>query len=204
MQKFQLFFISFLSMVDAALSAPLSIGSTPPTITLAAGNGGILTKDGRWDMWQSTPHLKDKINIVFYVAPSAKNLNKKASDTLKEKKYPLEEVQTWVVVNTASSWWPDSILDSKIKSSQEENARAIYLKDAQRTFIQSWGLKDESSNILVFHPKGHLIFAELGQLSDDRIQQMFSTIETARQELASHQVARRQPAIQEQSPRNTK
>ncbi|MFK7872082.1 MAG: YtfJ family protein [Oligoflexales bacterium] len=154
----------------------LVLGQEPSSIVLAAGNGGVLKND-HWNMWSSTEGLKGKVHVVLYVAPSKKSLNQHIVDKLKEKKYPLDKIQTLVIVNTAPSWWPESILDTKIRSNQKESPRAIYLKDTQHTIAKAWGLEESSHDIFVFNEQGKTIFTGYGAFSNHLEEQFFSLLD---------------------------
>ena len=163
-----------LSLNSSLSFASLTMHKTPSPLKLEKELGG--RADG--SAWTSQ-ELKDKISVVFYVAPDQKELNDKASKALKKEKFDRNFYRSIAVVNMAASWIPDFLIEKKIKKSQEEFKDTLYLKDKKSVFVKKWGLKDKSSDILVFNEKGELIFRFDGKLADSDIKALVSTVKKA-------------------------
>lgn len=152
--------------------AALPLGQSPATIKLNGTEGGKV--DG--SSWDST-ELKGKVSIIFYVAPSEKDLNKAASDAIKAANFPKDKYQSYAIINMAASSWPNFIIASKIRQSQEEFPTTIYVKDVKRKLVNQWGLADNSNDVVILDKNGKVAFSHDGKLDDQKIKEMLSAIE---------------------------
>ena len=170
----QLFLITAVGLLfqhSAHASPKLLVGKKPPHIRLDGKSGG--TVDGAaWD----TRNLTGKVSIIFYVAPSKKDVNSKASAAIKAAKFPKNQLQSYAVINMAASSWPNFIISSKIKDSQKEFPTTTYVKDVQRTIVNSWAMADDSSNVLILDKTGLVAFRHDGRLDDGQISKMLAAI----------------------------
>ena len=163
----------YLSLLHPGLvaSEKLPLGEVPPLLKLEGNGGGRV--DGK--PWSSL-NLVGKVHVLFYVAPSQKELNRQASDAIKKEKFPREKYASIAVVNMAASSWPNFILSTKIKSSQKEFPHTLYLKDVDRAFVKNWDLKDNSNCVLVFGTKSEVLFRFCGKLPETKIKEMLSIL----------------------------
>ena len=167
-------FCLLLSVKEAYGQGGLVLNEQPPLITLEGESGGRV--DGT--PW-SSKDLLGKVHILFYVAPSKKELNREATDAISAADFPKDKYSSVAVVNMAASAWPNFLIASKIASSQKEFPRTIYVKDVNRAFVNKWQLKDDSSVVVIFDRTGKVIFRYDGKLPAGEIEKMLSILRKA-------------------------
>ncbi len=153
-----------LAYSDPQVLAAPKVGASLPLVTLSGEAGGRV--DGQ--SW-SSQMLKDKVWVVFYVAPSHRDDNQDLKDALNAEGFPGEKYGSVAVINMASSWLPNSIIASALKSNQEKYPKVIYVKDLDRLLVKEWHLADDAFVMLVIDQKGQVISAKEGDLSKDDI-----------------------------------
>jgi YtfJ family uncharacterized protein len=151
--------------------ATLTLDKVPKEIKLEGNLGGKV--DG--SSWSSA-ELVGKVHVLFYAAPSKKNMNEKARDVLKAHNFPQETFGSLAVVNMKASLWPNGLIAKELKKSQEENPRTLYIKDIEKTLVNEWALADNSNDVVVFNKEGKVIFSVDGKLSDEQVQNMMTLI----------------------------
>ena len=164
--------ILLASLITLNLNA-LTIGEIPQQVSIANENGGLVKDGGVW----SSETIKDKVMVMFYVDPDEKDLNNKFSAALKEKKYNRENYTSLAVINLAASWKPNFAIESALKSKQEEFPDTVYVKDKNRVLVEAWGLRDDSSDVIIFDKAGKVIFQKDGQMLEAEIIQALELIE---------------------------
>jgi len=151
----------------------LSIGETPKEVSIQKDNGGLV-KDGL--EWNSSS-IKDKIIVLFYVDPDEKDTNAHFNQILKDKKYNFEKFGSIAIINLAATWKPNFVIESILKSKQKEFTRTIYVKDKNSVLVNEWGLKDDSSEVLLFSKDSKLLFYNSGKMSNEDIKQILKLID---------------------------
>jgi uncharacterized protein len=149
----------------------IEIGQLPPKVELKEKLGGRL--DGR--PW-SSEELQGKVHVIFYVDPDEKDTNNPASEALDKEKFPSDKFQSLGIINMAATWLPNFAINSALKEKQERFPKTIYVRDLKKVLVQAWKIADDSSNVLVFDKKGHLIFRKDGKLTQDEIQKLIKAI----------------------------
>ncbi|MBP6219432.1 MAG: hypothetical protein KA436_12685 [Oligoflexales bacterium] len=160
------------SFWNSPLSATLPLQTVPPEIVLEGKSGSRVDTQGPW----TSSSLKGKIHVLFYVAPSMKDLNKEASEAIKLEAFPTEQFGSVAVINMAASSWPNWLLSKKLQQSQKEFPRTIYVEDRTRELARVWKLEDDSNDILVFDKEGRVIFSHDGKLSTEGVQNLVKLI----------------------------
>ncbi len=164
------------SPVLSAPVASVSVGQVPPALELSDKRGGLVKGNLPWNSTELQQGAK--VSILFYVAPSQKDLNEAISDALKEAKFPEEKFQSIAVVNMAASSWPNFMIESKLKASQEEFPRTRYIKDKEKVFVKEWQLEDDSSNVVLFDRKGVVLFVVKGKATPQQVTELLTLIRT--------------------------
>ncbi len=160
-------------MVSLPLRAEiLSVGGPLPKLTLEGKDGGKI--DG--STW-STAELPGKAWSLFYVDPDEKDMNKEAQDAIKAKKFPLEKLRSVAMVNMAATVIPNFLISGRIEKSQKEYPNTVYVKDLTKLGVKTWGLSDDSSNVVVIGADGQVKYFFKGKLPPDEISRMLATIE---------------------------
>ncbi len=149
----------------------LSVGESAKVVTLSGKDGGRV--DGT--PW-SSKMIKNKVYLIFYVDPDEKDTNNALSQALKKEKFDHEKYGSIAIVNLAATWLPNFAIEAKLKAKQKEYPSAIYVKDKTKKLVHEWGLKDDSSDILLFDKKGILIYKYEGKLNNEEIKKVLTLI----------------------------
>ena len=151
----------------------INIGQKPQEVTISGENGGM-AKDG--SPWSSSS-LKDNVFVMFYVDPDEKDLNEHYTKALKKfKKENDLHFQSIAIVNLAATWKPNFVIESLLKSKQEEFPDTIYVKDKNKVLVKAWEVGDDTSNIIIFDKNGKVIFYKSGKMEDADITKSFALI----------------------------
>ncbi|EQB39551.1 hypothetical protein M947_06050 [Sulfurimonas hongkongensis] len=162
----------FLAIFTINLWA-VTIKEIPKNVIIQGENGGLASSGAAWD--SST--IKNKVYVMFYIDPDEKDTNVHFSNKLNEKKYNKSNYGNIAIVNLAATWKPNLIIETLLKSKQEEFPDTIYVKDKKSILVKEWGLKDDASNILIFSKDSKLLFYKSGKMSEDDIKKAFNIIE---------------------------
>ena len=160
-----------LTMLTLNLHA-LTLGAVPKQLTISGENGGLVKDESAWD--SSTLH--GKVKILFYVDPDEKDLNNDLSAALKAEHFDKSKFGSIAIINLAATWKPNFIIESILKSKQEEFPHTLYIKDKTSVLVKEWHLSDDNSDILLFAPDGRLLFQKDGKLSVQEIQKVLQLI----------------------------
>jgi len=152
-------------------SAGLEIGQIPPEVVLSGDLGGRL--DGSpWD----SKELKGKVHVVFYVDPDEKNLNNDASEALLKEQFPRDRYQSFAIINMDATWLPNFAITSSLEEKQKRYPTAIYVRDYDKVLVKSWGVSDDTSDVLAFDKDGKLLFRKDGKLTSVEIKKLIEVI----------------------------
>lgn len=151
----------------------VTINDTPKNVVIDAENGGLASDGTAWN----SSIIKDKVYVMFYIDPDEKDTNEHFSKKLNEKNYDKTNYGEIAIVNLAATWKPNVVIESLLKSKQEEFPDTIYVKDKKSVLVKEWGLEDDASNILIFSKDSKLLFYKSGKISQDEMQKAFSIIE---------------------------
>lgn len=147
-------------------------GVVPPPVSLSGDEGAKL--DG--SPWSST-EIKDRVTLIFYVDPDVKDKNDAFGDALSAKKYSLEKIRYFGIINMASTWMPNFVLNEALKQKQKKYSDTVYVKDFTRKLVKEWNLPDNENNVLIFNQKGELLFHRFGEIQKDEIPELLALIE---------------------------
>lgn len=167
---------AFLSAVFfLALSIPVRAESRPgdtlPTVVLS-GDGGGRTDGTPW----SSASCRGRLTSVFYIDPDERALNEPAFDSLKAACFPGDRFFSVAILNMAATWMPDAVIETMLRKKQKKFPRTVYVRDLEKALVRTWGLKDQSSNILILDREGRVIFSRDGKLSETDIRKMMAAI----------------------------
>ena len=154
------------------LTAALPIGEIPPKIVLEGDLGGRL--DG--SAWNSEELISGKVMVLFYVDPDESDLNNHVSDALKAENFPLDKYGSLGVANMGATWLPNFAINIKLKSKQAKHKSTIYIKDLEKTFVKSWGLNDDDSDIILFGKDGKVLYSYDGKFSDAQVKELIQAV----------------------------
>ena len=164
--------ILLASLLTLNLSA-LTLGEVPKAVTISNDNGGLVKDSSAW----SSSSIKNKVFVMFYVDPDEKDLNNDFSAALKAKKYDRANYGSLAIINLAATWKPNFVIESILKSKQEEFPDTIYVKDKKSLLVKEWALADDNSDIIIFAKSGKVIFHKDGKMQASDIQKALKLIE---------------------------
>jgi uncharacterized protein len=167
----QLLAISAL-IFSGAPSKALTINKIAPDVTISGDNGGYIADGSTFKVTD----LKGKLNVIWYVDPDERDLNKIATEALRSAKFPPETVGSVAIINFDATIIPNFILGGIIEDSQEKNKETIYIKDLEKVLVKKWKLKDDSSNVIVLSKDLKVLYWFGGQLGNNDIKTMLETI----------------------------
>lgn len=171
--RFLTFMIVFVSITVTSNGwSAFESGAKLEELKLEGDAGGHL--DGK--AWSSKSMI-GKIAIFFYVDPDEKDKNEELSEALKKRDFSREHVNSYALINMAATWLPNFAISSSLKSKQEKYPTTIYLKDYDKKGVRKWGLADDENNIVIFDPKGEVLFSKFGQVDSNEIKKVLSLIE---------------------------
>ncbi len=168
----KIIFSLLVLLISLDLSA-LEIGKVPPSVELSDDKGGRL--DG--SSWNSS-EIKDKVLLMFYVDPDEKNMNEHVSTQIKEQEFDRTTYGSIAIINMKATWLPNFAIAKSLKKKQEKYPHTLYLKDLDKTLVDAWKLKDDSSNILCFDKDGSLLFEYQGKLEQKDVDKLINIIKT--------------------------
>ena len=160
------------SPIPAISTQEAILGQVPPEIVLSDKKGGFVQGDAPWN----SATLKGKVSVLFYVAPAQKELNAHVSAALREAQFPAAQFQSYAVVNMAASSWPNFMIESKLKASQEEFPRTLYVKDKEKVLVSQWKLEDHANNVVAFDKTGTVIFLVKGKVPPEQVKELIALI----------------------------
>lgn len=169
--KMKLLLVALLATLN--LSA-ITVGQIPKNITIEGENGGNVADNSAWN----SSSIKDKVYVLFYVDPDEKDTNEHFTQALKKKDYrSVGDFGSIAIVNLAATWKPNFIIESLLKSKQEEFPKTIYVKDKNSVLVNEWNIANDAANVLVFDKQGKLLFYKSGKMSTEDTAEAFSLIE---------------------------
>ena len=169
--KLAALFCTFCFIMPFMAFAELPLGEAPPQIVLEGDDGGRL--DG--SAWKSS-ELTGTVFIVIYADPDEGDTTDYNADAIKKMKLPEGKTKSIAIINMDATWYPNSIIASKLEDYQKEYKDTLYIKDMKKMLVKKWNLKDDSSDIVVVAPDGKVIFSRDGKLSDEDKQVMKAAI----------------------------
>ncbi len=128
--------------VSSAVAAELKVGDKAPDFNLKDATGKEFSLD--------SPDFKGRVMSIFYVDPDEKDMNSHVEDVLL-KDPGLDRKVSYKglgITNLKASALPNFIIKGIIKSKQEKTG-AIILLDYDYTILNLWGLKNDSSNLVI-------------------------------------------------------
>lgn len=150
----------------------LEIGKKAPLIKLSGDDGGLVKDGSEFKLDQ----IAGKLQVIWYVDPDEKDLNDYAVERQRSEDFPLEKVGSVAIINFEATMIPNWILGGVIESSQEKNKNTLYVKDMKKSLIKEWGLKDDSSNVIVLSKDLKVLYWFGGKLDEKATDEFLSVI----------------------------
>lgn len=158
-----------------AFSSPLKLGEPPSHLILSGKEGEVVAPKGPWDSHTITK--SNKVSLLFYVDPDKKDINEELEKKLWDKNYPLDKFQSIAIINMEATIIPNFLLNSALKSKQEDFPKTIYVKDYAKKLVSDWGAADNNYQVLLFDKNGNLIYLKSGEFSSEEVSSLISLID---------------------------
>jgi len=163
-----LVFLTFLWSVSFA-STELKVGDKASNFILKDSLGK--------DYTLNSPEFYGRVVYINYSDLSSKDMNKHVDDFLKRDP-GIDRKSSYVgfgIANMKASIVPDFIIARAIKSKQKETGAAILLDD-NYTILNLWGLKNNTSNVVVLD-KGRICrYIYKGKLPPEEVAKLIEII----------------------------
>jgi predicted transcriptional regulator len=125
----------------------------------------------------NSPELKGRVLYFNYSDPSSKDMNKHVDDALKSDP-GLDRKKSYAglgIANMKASLLPDFAIARVIKSKQQETGATILLDD-NYIILNSWGLKNKVSNVVVLDKERICRYIYKGKLPKDEVEKLINKI----------------------------
>jgi len=147
----------------ASASDPLQVGDT-------ASDWSFKDADDKAFTMATWPN---KVLLINYVDPDESELNEPFNEAMRAAREDGRLLDTEYmglgIVDCKATWKPDVLIRSIAGSKAEKYKRTI-LFDYDAELRASWGLKEDSSNVILLD-KNHVVkYISRGQIADDQIQ----------------------------------
>jgi predicted transcriptional regulator len=165
-----------------ATGKQIEVGKQAPLLTEDLSRLVYVSEKKTWT--QKDLEQKEKISVLFYAAPGAKDLNKHVSDAIKAAEMSRDYYDSYAVVNMKASSWPNFIIAMKLKASQKEFPNTKYVRDNQKVLVTEWGLKDNSNVVILFGADGKVLFRYDGELPKEKVSDLLGLMKKGVEELS--------------------
>ncbi len=125
----------------------------------------------------NSPELKGRVLYFNYSDPSSKDMNKHVDDALKNDP-GLDRKKSYIglgIANMKASLLPDFAIARVVKSKQQETGATILLDD-NYIILNSWGLKNKVSNVVVLDKERICRYIYKGKLPADEVEKLINKI----------------------------
>ncbi len=125
----------------------------------------------------NSPEFQGRVVYINYADIGSKDMNKHVDDTLK-KDPGIDRGKSYVgfgIANMKASIVPDFIIARVIKSKQQETGATILLDD-NFIILNSWGLQNNVSNVVVLDKKRICRYIYKGKLPSEEVDKLINTV----------------------------
>jgi YtfJ family uncharacterized protein len=155
--------------------------SLPPLDIEVGGEVALSDNDIVRRPWSSKSfENKGKVQLVQYVAANrgVARQNKAFNDTLIEKHYSSEQLDTTVIVHMADTMaLVKGIVSNRVAKNKVKHQSINFVIDDNGVGLQSWGMKNKSYAVIVLDANGKVLFAKDGPLSRIEIESTIKLLE---------------------------
>jgi YtfJ family uncharacterized protein len=177
-----LFLATSLVMLFQTDVFAVETGHSLPVLDIRAG-GEIHISDNSIvkTPWSSKSfESKGKVQLVQYVAANkgAVRQNKAFTNTLMDKNYSSEKMDTTIIVHLADTMAiAKGFVVNRIAKNKAEHQSVNFVIDDDGVGLQRWGMKNKSYAIIILDANGKVLFAKDGPLTELEIESTISLIE---------------------------
>jgi YtfJ family uncharacterized protein len=168
--------------IDGVIDVSLKHGQSLPFLDIQVGGEiSISNNDVVKKPWNSNSFESNgKVQLVQYVAATrvAVRQNKAFNDSLIEKKFSSDQLETTVIVHLADTLSLfKGIVVERMAKNKAKHEKICFVIDDNSVGLQRWGMKNKSSAIIVLDAHGNVLFAKDGPLSESEIESTIALIE---------------------------
>lgn len=160
-----------LLTVSSAFAAELKVGDKALDFKLNDSTGKEYSLN--------VPQFKGKVLYIAYVDPDEKDTNNHVEDALKKEQdsgaLDKAHYENFWIVNLKATVKPNFIIKSALKSKQKKTGATIVL-DPDYTILNLWGVKNDSSNVVVLDKERTCRYVHNGKLSPEEVVKMIKVI----------------------------
>ena len=178
--------------VTRATGKQIEVGKQAPLLTEDLSRLVYVSEKKPWT--QKDLEQKEKISVLFYAAPGAKDLNQHASKAIKAAEMSRDYYDSYAVVNMKASSWPNFIIAMKLKASQKEFPNTKYVRDNQKVLVAEWGLKDNSNVVILFDVDGKVLFRHDGELPKEKVSELLGLMTKGVEDLSQKAIEAKKAA----------
>jgi predicted transcriptional regulator len=171
--KKTIFFIllTLVSTITVSLAAELKVGDKAADFRLKDSTGREYSFED--------PRFKGKVLYIAYVDPDERDTNNHVEDALKMEvdsgALDKTRYEGFGFANLKATNLPNFLIKTFIKSKQEKTG-AVVLLDYDYTILNLWGLKNDSSEIVVLDKERICRFKYSGKLPPEQLAKMIQII----------------------------
>ena len=163
--------LALLWTVSSAVAAELKVGDKAPDFKLKDSTGKEYSL--------AAPQFKGKVLYIAYVDPDEKDTNNHVEDALKKEResggLDKTRYEGFGIVNLKASAMPNFLIKSAIKNKQEKTG-AIIILDLDYTILNLWGVKNDSSDVVVLDKERICRYVYNGKLPPEELTKMIGII----------------------------
>lgn len=169
MKRIVVFVVLAWMLSVSCASAELKVGDRATNFILKDSLGKEYTLN--------SPEFQGRVVYMNYADIGSKDMNKHVDDTLKNDP-GIDRKKNYVgfgIANMKASIVPDFIIASVIKSKQQETGATILLDD-NYIILNSWGLTNNVSNVVVLDKKRICRYIYNGKLPSEEVEKLINIV----------------------------
>ncbi|MEQ4674617.1 YtfJ family protein [Providencia vermicola] len=175
--------ICLLSLSTLAAAANIQINQSVPAVSVTDKGELILNKENKLDYqpWKSQ-QLVGKVRTIQHIAgrSSAKELNAPLIEAIKNARFPHDTYQTTTIINTDDAIFGTGVfVKNSVEDSKKEFPYSQFIVDSDGVVKTAWGLKPESSAIILLDNQGKVLFFKDGELNSQEIEKVIGLLISA-------------------------
>ncbi|KLN46792.1 hypothetical protein AAY77_05950 [Providencia rettgeri] len=180
MIKNYLLLICLLGVSAVAYAANIQLNQSVPAVSVTDKGELVMNNDGKLDYqpWKSQ-QLVGKVRTIQHIAgrSSAKELNAPFIEAIKNARFPHDTYQTTTIINTDDAIFGTGVfVKNSVEDSKKEFPYSQFIVDSDGVVKTAWGLKPESSAIILLDNQGKVLFFKDGELNSQEIQKVISLL----------------------------
>jgi uncharacterized protein len=163
--------LALFSTLALSAAAELKVGDKAPDFNMKDTTGKEYSLED--------PRFKGKVLYIAYVDPDERDTNNHVEDALMKERdsgaLDKTRYEGFGFANLKASALPNFLIKTFIKSKQEKTG-AVVLLDYDYTILNLWGLKNDSSEIVVLDKERICRFKYSGKLPPEELEKMIRII----------------------------